>query len=204
VEIAGIIQDINAQEELRAVARQCQRELVSERGLGSEAQVLEAIQDLWIGDKGAQLSIKEISDRFTELHADEYEHKITPKWIGVRLSLDHDPLFQFQRWQANLRILGMEAVQTVPMVPWSHPFVERLIRSIREEYLDQLFYWNASDLQQKLEDYRSYYNAVRVHQGLGGDTPAEKVGASAGSIANLVHYGWQGHCHSLVQLPIAA
>jgi hypothetical protein len=63
--------------------------------------------------------------------------------LPVRLSFDHDPLFQFQRWQANLRILGVEAVQTVPLVPCSHPFVERLIGSLRREYLDHLFYWNA-------------------------------------------------------------
>ena len=40
----------------------------------------------------------------------------------VRLSFDHDPLFQFQRWQANLRILGVEAVQTVPLVPCSQDY----------------------------------------------------------------------------------
>ena len=124
--------------------------------------------------------------------------------LPVRLSLDHDPLFQFQRWQANLRILGIEAVQTVPLVAWSHPFVERLIRSIRAEYLDHLFYWNAADLEKKLAEYRSYFNESRVHQGLDGDTPSEKAGGSAPSLADLVDYGWQSHCHGLVQLPTAA
>ena len=61
-----------------------------------------------------------------------------------------------------------------------------------------------ADLEQKLADYRSYFNAVRVHQGLGGNTPVEKGGGSARSLAHLVHYGWQSHCHDLVQLPIAA
>jgi transposase InsO family protein len=31
----------------------------------------------------------------------------------VRLSFDHDPLFRFQRWQANLRVLDIQSVQTV-------------------------------------------------------------------------------------------
>lgn len=48
-----------------------------------------------------------------------------------RLITDHDPLFQFHRWQANLRILDVETVQAVPRVPWSHPFIERLIGTIR-------------------------------------------------------------------------
>jgi putative transposase len=124
--------------------------------------------------------------------------------LPVRLSFDHDPLFQFQRWQANLRILGVEAVQTVPLVPCSHPFVERLIGSLRREYLDHLFYWNAGDLERKLELFRRYFNATRAHQGLGGDTPEEKAGGSAAPMARLTHYRWQSHCHGLVHLPIAA
>ena len=124
--------------------------------------------------------------------------------LPVRLSFDHDPLFQFQRWQANLRILGIEAVQTVPLVPCSHPIVERLIGSLRREYLDHLFYWNAGDLERKLELFRRYFNATRAHQGLGGDTPEEKAGGSAAPMATLTHYRWQSHCHGLVHLPIAA
>jgi hypothetical protein len=53
----------------------------------------------------------------------------------ARLSTDHDPLFQFHRWQANLRIPDVETVQSVPQVPWSYPFIERLIATIRK-YLD--------------------------------------------------------------------
>ena len=34
-----------------------------------------------------------------------------------RLSSDHDPLFQFGQWQANLRILEIREIKTVPYVP---------------------------------------------------------------------------------------
>ena len=47
------------------------------------------------------------------------------------LSSDHDPLYRFQQWQANLRVLEIQEIKTVPYVPLSHPFVERLIRTIR-------------------------------------------------------------------------
>ncbi len=40
------------------------------------------------------------------------------------LSRDNDPLFQFAQWKANLRILGIEEIKTIPHVPVSHPFVE--------------------------------------------------------------------------------
>ncbi len=122
----------------------------------------------------------------------------------LRLSFDHDPLFQFHRRQANLRVLDIESVHTVPGVPLSHPFVERLIRTIRQECLDQLLYWNAADLERKLEFFKSYYNTHRVHQGLAGDTPEEQAGAPTPPLANLANYPWQSHCKGLVQLPIAA
>ncbi len=53
------------------------------------------------------------------------------------LSSDHDRLFQHHQWQANLRILDVEEIKTVPYVPLSHPFVERLIGTIRRECLDR-------------------------------------------------------------------
>src|SRR6516225_7275549 len=49
------------------------------------------------------------------------------------LSSDHDPLYRFQPWQANLRVLEIQEIKTVPYVPLSHPFVERLIGTIRRE-----------------------------------------------------------------------
>jgi len=122
----------------------------------------------------------------------------------TRLSTDHDPLFQFHRWQATLRILEVETVQTVPQVPRSHPFIERLIGNIRQEYLDRLFFWTADDLERKLELFKHYYNAARVHQGLSGDTPGEKAGGPTPQPAGLENYRWQSHCHGLFELPIAA
>ena len=133
-----------------------------------------------------------------------FNQAIAGQALPVRLSFDHDPLFQFQRWQANLRILGIEPVQSVRRVPWSHPFVERLIRSLRTEYLDRLFYWTARDLERKLVLFKSYFNAVRVHQGLGGETPNDRAESPVGAVAELAHYRWQAYCHGLVQLPIAA
>src|ERR1700686_4057387 len=41
------------------------------------------------------------------------------------LSTDNDPLYKFHQWQANLRILEVTEIKTVPCVPPSHPLVER-------------------------------------------------------------------------------
>jgi putative transposase len=88
--------------------------------------------------------------------------------------------------------------------PVSHPFVERLIGTIRREYLDRVFFWNARDLVRKLEAFRNYHNGHRVHRGLAGFTPAQCAGAPAPVPALLDHYAWQQHCRGLFQIPIAA
>jgi hypothetical protein len=58
------------------------------------------------------------------------------------LSTDHDPRFNAHRWTANLRILEIDERKTVPHVPLSHPFVERLIETTRREFLDHVLVWN--------------------------------------------------------------
>ena len=50
-----------------------------------------------------------------------------PKYV----SSDHDPLYRFHQWQANLRVLGVTEIKTVPYVPMS--------QSVR-----RATYWNHS------------------------------------------------------------
>jgi hypothetical protein len=69
-------------EALRLVARDYHRELVADRGMDMEAQVLEIIQELQGVSDGAGISIKEIASRFIEQHGEDFERKITPHWIG--------------------------------------------------------------------------------------------------------------------------
>src|SRR5439155_7145635 len=99
---------------------------------------------------------------------------IAGKSLPRHLSSDHDPLFRFHRWLANLRILEVEEIKSVPYVPVSHPFVERLIGTIRREILDHVLISNAIDLERKLEEFRNYYNDNRVHQSLSGSTPGKR------------------------------
>ena len=77
------------------------------------------------------------------------------------------------QWQTNLRIPENQAIKTVPGTPISHPFVERLIGTIRRNFLDTTLFWNAVDLANKLEAVRQYNNHFRVHPALAGHTPAQ-------------------------------
>jgi transposase InsO family protein len=133
-----------------------------------------------------------------------FNRAIAGQQLPKHLSSDHDPLFRFQRWLANLRVLAIEEVKSVPYTPVSHPFVERLIGTIRREHLDRAFFWNAMDLMRKLAEFQDYYNAHRVHRSLAGDTPAQRAGAPSPAPAALDHYAWQPHCRGLFQSPIAA
>ena len=124
----------------------------------------------------------------------------SPKYI----STDHNPLFKFHRWQANLRILDIDEIKSIPFTPVSHPFVERLIGTIRREYLDQTFFWNSLDLERKLNHFKDYYNQYRVHSALDGDAPNERCDEIQREPINLERYAWQTHCTGLFQTPIVA
>jgi len=119
------------------------------------------------------------------------------------LSTDNDPLYLFERWQANLRILDVTEIKMVPYVPLSHPFVERLIGSIRREFLDRTFFWTAIDLENKLLEFQNYFNRHRTHASLQGRTP-DWDRSAPGQCADLRSYQWQSHCRGLYQTPIAA
>jgi hypothetical protein len=78
---------------------------------------------------------------------------------------------------------------------------QKLIGSLRREYLDHLLFWTTSDLENKLLDFRTYFNNDRTHTSREGRTPDTPVSRP---IASLRSFGWQPHCRSLFQTPMAA
>jgi putative transposase len=119
------------------------------------------------------------------------------------VSSDHDPLYRFHQWQRNLRILDVQEIKTVPYVPLSHPFVERLIGTVRRDCLDRTLFWTAADLEMKLLDFQHYYNGHRTHAGLNGRTPEPSTDTGCAH-ASVSSYRWKPHCRGLYQTPIAA
>jgi len=130
-----------------------------------------------------------------------FKQAIRGATVPKYLSSDNDPLYRYHHWQANLRILGSTEIKTVPYVPWSHPFIERLIGTIRRECLDQSLFWTTADLELKLSAFKDYYNRYRVHAALKGQTPIETAESKG---ADLKSYRWQKHCRGVYQTPIAA
>jgi transposase InsO family protein len=124
-------------------------------------------------------------------------HRSIPKY----LSSDNDPLYRFHQWQANLRILDVAEIKTVPYVPLSHPFVERLVGTLRRECLDRTLFWTTADRESKLLDFKTYFNHHRTHSARVGRPPED---APHRPVANRQSYRWESHCRGLYQTPIAA
>ena len=82
--------------------------------------------------------------------------------------------------------------------------VERLIGTIRREYLNRVLFWSARDLERKLLLFKEYYNRDRVHRGLNGISHDKKGSITSRKIARLNDYRWEKHCRGLYQLPAAA
>ena len=82
----------------------------------------------------------------------------------------------------------------------SHPFVERLIGSIRRELLDHTLFWTVTDLENKLQNYQCYYNECRTHSGRDGRTPDETV---EHKVVDINQFRWEKYCRGLFELPIA-
>ena len=115
------------------------------------------------------------------------------------LSSDNGLLYRFHQWQANLRVLEVTEIKSLAYVPLSHPFVERLIGTLRREYLDHMLFWTTADLENKLLDFRTYFNHHRTHTSREGRTPDPPASRPA---ANLRSFRWQPHCRALYQTPV--
>ena len=113
-----------------------------------------------------------------------FNSAISGQPLPKHLSTDNDPLFRFHRWFANLPVLEIDEIKSVPYIPISHPFVERQIGTIRREYLDRTFSWNSVDLARKLGEFKTYYNSSRCHQSLRGGTPPGEI-RQAGTAARF-------------------
>src|SRR5215468_5509066 len=130
-----------------------------------------------------------------------FQRAIQGQALPKYLSTDNDPLYRFHQWQANLRVLDVMEIKTVPYVPLSHPFVERLVGTLRRECLDRTLFWISADLEAKLREFQKYFNEHRTHAGIEGRLPDSNGPSSPVSLAS---YGWQKHCRGLYQTPIAA
>jgi len=82
VPLLSVIEDADARNALRQMARDYHRDLVADRGMDMEAQVLQIIHDTLEGSSDGRLPIKDIASWFADRYGEEYDKKVTAKWIG--------------------------------------------------------------------------------------------------------------------------
>ena len=124
-----------------------------------------------------------------------------PKYI----STDHDPLFNYWLWKANLENnFNIQEIKSVPNCPWSHPFIERLIGTCRREFTDHVLFWSESDLLAKLSVFQEYFNSYRVHYSHDGKTPSEIAGERQLASIDMNNFKWKPVCGGMYYTPIAA
>jgi hypothetical protein len=80
VPLLSVVGDPTVRAELREIARERNREIVADRGMDVEAQVLEVIKDL--AGQRSKLTIGEVTAAFVERYGREFDRPITNKWIG--------------------------------------------------------------------------------------------------------------------------
>jgi len=111
-----------------------------------------SVRRILASEKVADSNVTQLSRKHTM-----FQQAIRGQSLPKYLSTDNDPLYRFHQWQANLRVLEVTEIKTVPYVPLSHPFIERLIGSIRRECLGQTLFWTTADLESKLPDFQHYF-----------------------------------------------
>ena len=82
VPLLSIIEDPEAVNDLRELARRYNREMIADRGTEMEAQILEIVRDILDSPYPVRLTVKDIPSWFADRHGSDYEKKITSKWIG--------------------------------------------------------------------------------------------------------------------------
>jgi len=74
----------------------------------------------------------------------------------------------------NVSSFGIREIVTAYRSPWQNGYVERIIGSIRREFLDHLIVMNENHLRKLLKEYFYYYNNQRTHLGLNKDSPESR------------------------------
>ena len=70
--------------------------------------------------------------------------------------------------------------------------------------MDHLLFWNARDLQNKLNLFQAYYNEHRTNLGINGAFPSEKASGRNPPTVDITDFSWNSHCNGLFKMPNAA
>jgi transposase InsO family protein len=83
----------------------------------------------------------------------------------------------------RIRAMGIRDRPISARSPWQNGYSERLIGSIRREFLDHVVIFGEGHLRNLLRSYQQYYNECRTHLSLHKDAPLSRPVTAHGRIA---------------------
>src|SRR6516164_11131025 len=93
----------------------------------------------------------------------------------------------------RLRTMGIRDKPIAPGSPWQNAFAERLIGSIRREFIDHVVVLGEAHLRRMLQSYARYYNEIRTHRSLDKDAPLSRPVQRIGHIISHALLGGLHH-----------
>jgi hypothetical protein len=80
--LLSIIESEDQRDELRSLATESQAQLIAERGLLVEAQILEVLAELLEGPTRAVVTVAEVTEGVVARYGSDYDRPVTNRWIG--------------------------------------------------------------------------------------------------------------------------
>jgi transposase InsO family protein len=121
-------------------------------------------------------------DRRRILHFNVTEHP-TAVWTARQLlescGTDDAPRFLIRdrdaiygdKFRRQVAALKIQEIPTAPRPPWQNAYAERVIGSIRREYVNHIIVLSERHHRRILRSYVDYYNETRTHLSLDKDAP---------------------------------
>ena len=85
---------------------------------------------------------------------------------------DNERCFTSPSFSQALKNLGIHHQTTELHCPWQNGRIERLFGTLKQQ-LNQIHIQSAEHLQSLLDEFKYWYNTIRMHQHLGYQTPHE-------------------------------
>ncbi len=90
--------------------------------------------------------------------------------------------------------MGIAEVLTAARSPWQNPYAERMIGTIRRDFLNHVIVLGEGHLRRQLHRYLSYYHGARTHLSLAKDAP-EPRSVEAPELGGVVALSQVGGLH---------
>ena len=91
----------------------------------------------------------------------------------TRIRVDNGPEFRSRHFQQWARTRGIVIEYTRPGTPSDNAYIESFNSRVRDECLNEHWFSNLQDAQEKIELWRQHYNQDRPHRSLANLTPYE-------------------------------